>query len=308
MNINELMAVMEARKKEATIDVKGEKPKDNDDDLEEDVPTADEDPPEEEDENPDEGNEEEPQEDDDTPEEAPDADDAEGEPEEAPNADDTDEPPTAEDNPPAENEDTAGDEPPAAEGEDEGTPEEAPDAEGDAPEEGGDTDEPPTAEDNEGDAEAEGGEEAPPDADENAEDNPDEEGNDTGDDNDISASSDMDNGDDPAALAEADKKNNIIHLRTNFITLYKDIINFKDRIDDAEKSNALVTATYRQVKENLAKLAESVFIYIVRYFDNTDYDINLFNYNQIIQIIRINLEMVKKAKNTIDKNDETSKK
>jgi len=37
------------------------------------------------------------------------------------------------------------------------------------------------------------------------------------------------------------------------------------------------------------------------YYDNTEPDMNLYNYNYILQIMRVNLEMIKKMKDTEDK-------
>ena len=111
---------------------------------------------------------------------------------------------------------------------------------------------------------------------------------------------DMGNGLDPKQLAEDDKKNNILHLRTNFINLYKEVDNFIYRISEGSIDNVIISATYRSVKENLIKIKNSIYTYIARYYDITDYDINLYNYSEFLEAVRINLAMVKVANNCDD--------
>ena len=110
----------------------------------------------------------------------------------------------------------------------------------------------------------------------------------------------MGNGLDPKQLAEDDKKNNILHLRTNFINLYKEVDNFIYRISEGSIDNVIISATYRSVKENLIKIKNSIYTYISRYYDITDYDINLYNYSEFLEAVRINLAMVKVANNCDD--------
>ena len=110
----------------------------------------------------------------------------------------------------------------------------------------------------------------------------------------------MGNGLDPKQLAEDDKKNNILHLRTNFINLYKEVDNFIYRISEGSIDNVIISATYRSVKENLIKIKNTIYTYIARYYDITDYDINLYNYSEFLEAVRINLAMVKVANNCDD--------
>ena len=205
------------------------------------------------------------------PEEPPAGDDTE----ETPPADDTEEePPTDEDNPPEE------EEPPVDD--DTGTnTEEAPTDEEEPPTDdaGG---EDPEATDGDTQTDDTGGDDAPTEEPE------------------TTPTGDMGNGLDPKQLAEDDKKNNILHLRTNFINLYKEVDNFIYRISEGSIDNVIISATYRSVKENLIKIKNSIYTYISRYYDITDYDINLYNYSEFLEAVRINLAMVKVANNCDD--------
>lgn len=266
----DFFAVLEAKKANAVKP----KSKDNDDEVE-GVPTDDE------------------PEDEEPPTDTDDEDNTESE--EAPtDSDEDEEPPTdTDDDTPQETNEPEPEEPPADDDTEETPP--ADDTE----------EEPPTDEDNPPD------EEEPPTDDAGGEDpeatDGDTQTDDTGGDDapteepeTTTPSGDMGNGLDPKQLAEDDKKNNILHLRTNFINLYKEVDNFIYRISEGSIDNVIISATYRSVKENLIKIKNSIYTYISRYYDITDYDINLYNYSEFLEAIRINLAMVKVANNCDD--------
>ena len=185
------------------------------------------------------------------------------------------------------------DEEPPADTDDNDTPQETNEPGPEEPPADGDTEETPPADDTEGeDPEAAADGETQPD-DTGGDDAPTEEPETT-------PTGDMGNGLDPKQLAEDDKKNNILHLRTNFINLYKEVDNFIYRISEGSIDNVIISATYRSVKENLIKIKNSIYTYIARYYDITDYDINLYNYSEFLEAVRINLAMVKVANNCDD--------
>ena len=110
-----------------------------------------------------------------------------------------------------------------------------------------------------------------------------------------------DNGEDPKSVSELDKKLNKNMLRRSYIELYKTIDGFIDKIDSSDKESILATSTYTQVKLNLISLKDLVMEYIMQYFDKSDDDINLYNYNYFLQILRVNLEMIRVFKDTEEK-------
>ena len=134
--------------------------------------------------------------------------------------------------------------------------------------------------------------------------------NDTGEDDDPDSGAiqdSSDNGEDPKSISELDKKNNKNMLRRSYIELYKTIDDFIYKIDASDKESILATSTYSQVKTNLNNLKALVMEYIMQYYDKTDEDINLYNYNYFLQIMVVNLEMIrvyKDAEEKINKKDE----
>ena len=133
--------------------------------------------------------------------------------------------------------------------------------------------------------------------------------NDTGEDDDPDSGAiqdSSDNGEDPKSISELDKKLNKNMLRRSYIELYKTIDGFIDKIDSSDKDSILATSTCTQVKNNLISLKSLILEYIMQYFDKTDDDINLYNYNYFLQIRNINLEMIrvyKDAEEKINKKD-----
>ena len=266
---------------------------------EEDPPDPDEDQEDTGEENPEETNPEEPP--------AP-----EGEEDNPPPDDgmDTDAPPDpgatdAATNPPA---DTAGTDPAMPPLDDTGT--DTPPVEGDNPPDANSGENPAPADDvgagNDPNADATGGDNLEDmDADFGGEDNPEDgkepnadadQGADMGD---VNATSDMsENGEDPQKITEIDKKNNKTMLRNNYVELYNTISSFISSIDNSDKESIIASVTYNQVKRNLLNLRQFVMRYLMMYYEDNEADINLYNFNYIIQILEINLEMIRKMKST----------
>ena len=116
---------------------------------------------------------------------------------------------------------------------------------------------------------------------------------------DVNATSDMsENGEDPQKITEIDKKNNKTMLRNNYVELYNTISSFISSIDNSDKESIIASVTYNQVKRNLLNLRQFVMRYLMMYYEDNEADINLYNFNYIIQILEINLEMIRKMKST----------
>ena len=105
----------------------------------------------------------------------------------------------------------------------------------------------------------------------------------------------QDNSADPVNMDEVDKKNATIILLRNFISLYKTILSFKQKVSEAKKESVLASVTFSQVQDNLIRLASMVYKYIVMYYDNNNHEMNLYNYNYFKEIMRLNLEMLRKV-------------
>jgi hypothetical protein len=112
--------------------------------------------------------------------------------------------------------------------------------------------------------------------------------------NSFSAASD--NGEDTKNITETDKKNNIIILRNAYVKLYSEVNAFIGKMQNTRKDSVLSVATYAQVKDNMEKLRSFLMDYICIYYDTNEYEINLFNFEYILQHIRVNIKMIAKMK------------
>ena len=123
-------------------------------------------------------------------------------------------------------------------------------------------------------------------------------------------SSDDGGGEDPEGTApEQDgaknAKVNSIVLLDNFISLYKMINGTVKKISESRKDNILASVTFNQVKTNLEKLSDIVYKYITLYYDGNDHTLNLYNFKYFMEILKLNLEMIRKVTST-NKETETS--
>nr|DAR84758.1 MAG TPA: hypothetical protein [Caudoviricetes sp.] len=108
--------------------------------------------------------------------------------------------------------------------------------------------------------------------------------------------------------AQDDGKNskvNTIVLLDNFISLYKMIDNTIKKISESRKDNILASVTFNQVRANLSRLAGVVYKYITLYYDGNDHALNLYNFKYFMEILKLNLEMIRKVSST-NKETETS--
>lgn len=153
-------------------------------------------------------------------------------------------------------------------------------------------------------------EDAPPEPDDNGEDSdvPPEDGGNPGDEGEGSEvapdggeSPDMS----PAQDSGKNSKVNTIVLLDNFISLYKMIDNTIKKISESRKDNILASVTFNQVRANLSRLAGVVYKYITLYYDGNDHALNLYNFKYFMEILKLNLEMIRKVTST-NKETETS--
>lgn len=160
---------------------------------------------------------------------------------------------------------------------------------------------------NDPNAQAEGGDEQQdPNADPNAEGGAEGEGEEgegddgNGDINDMDSANSFsdasDNGEDTKSLTDNDKKNNIIILRNAYVNLYSEVVSFIGKMQNTRKDSILAVATYSKVKENMEYLRRFLMDYICIYYDTNEYEINLFNFEYILQHIRVHVKMIEKMK------------
>ena len=161
--------------------------------------------------------------------------------------------------------------------------------------------------------EDDGGDEEPP-SDEDMEEPPAEDGEDSDTSPEDGAEPDADGeGGDAAPDGEGtpdqdigkNSKVNTIVLLDNFISLYKMIDNTIKKISESRKDNILASVTFNQVRANLSRLAGVVYKYITLYYDGNDHALNLYNFKYFMEILKLNLEMIRKVSST-NKETETS--
>lgn len=109
----------------------------------------------------------------------------------------------------------------------------------------------------------------------------------------------------PAQDIGKNSKVNTIVLLDNFISLYKMIDNTIKKISESRKDNILASVTFNQVRANLSRLAGVVYKYITLYYDGNDHALNLYNFKYFMEILKLNLEMIRKVSST-NKETETS--
>lgn len=171
----------------------------------------------------------------------------------------------------------------------------------------------PTTDDDSGDDTPdegdEEGDEPPPEPDEDGSDAEDTPPDDAGGEPGTEGEATPEGGDSMDSAPEQDggknSKVNTIVLLDNFISLYKMIDNTIKKISESRKDNILASVTFNQVRANLSRLAGVVYKYITLYYDGNDHALNLYNFKYFMEILKLNLEMIRKVTST-NKETETS--
>ena len=119
-------------------------------------------------------------------------------------------------------------------------------------------------------------------------------------------SSEEDNGlggDDEESIKNQERVRNVLLLR-NFIRMYKQIQVFSQKISESRRNNLLIIVASSQVIDNLKKLEGVVYKYIIMSYDNNSYEVNLYNFNYFLEVMKLNLEMIKKANDSNNQEEE----
>lgn len=120
------------------------------------------------------------------------------------------------------------------------------------------------------------------------------------------SNSDEQNASEPSQDISKNSKVNTIILLDNFISLYKMIDSTIKKISESRKDNILASVTFNQVRANLSRLAGVVYKYITLYYDGNDHTLNLYNFKYFMEILKLNLEMIRKVVSSTNKETETS--
>ena len=110
-------------------------------------------------------------------------------------------------------------------------------------------------------------------------------------------------GDDEESIANQEKVRNVLLLRS-FIKIYKQIQIFSQKISESRRNNILTIVASSQVLDNLKKLEGVVYKYIIMSYDNNTYEVNLYNFNYFLEVMRLNLEMIRKANESSEQEED----
>jgi hypothetical protein len=83
----------------------------------------------------------------------------------------------------------------------------------------------------------------------------------------------------------------------DFISLYKNIKENINRISTMKKADPLATSIIAQVIKNMTLLSDNLFQYVYVIYSTKKYIENLYQFNCYIEMVRVNIEMLKKIKN-----------
>ena len=96
-------------------------------------------------------------------------------------------------------------------------------------------------------------------------------------------------------MTPAEQTANSILLLRNYIKLHREIRHQIVRIQESRRESLLASVTYDQVIQNLTNIKDMVHKYILLIFDNAPYEENLFNFDNTIEMVQWNIEMLKKV-------------
>ena len=103
----------------------------------------------------------------------------------------------------------------------------------------------------------------------------------------------------------------IVALLRSYISLYNLINRTIRKLGESRKNSVLASVTYNQVKSNLYTLADMIFKYIILEFDGTPHEINVYNFNYMLEIFNWNVEMLETVdriqKKAMEKSDKLKK-
>lgn len=97
---------------------------------------------------------------------------------------------------------------------------------------------------------------------------------------------------------EKNKKNKLIR---DFISFYNLIKNAIDKISEVDKTDIITNKISTQVMINLTNLRKLLFDYITMKFNMNSYVVNLYQYNQFLEALKINIKMLQKINVLNDK-------
>ena len=114
----------------------------------------------------------------------------------------------------------------------------------------------------------------------------------------------IDNGDETENISDAQNK----YLVQDFIELFNRLEEIQNVLRNDERIQLRGNPIFIKVRQNLEKLNDVVYDYVINKFSNNSYVANLYQFNLIIQAMNINIQMLENIKEFNDKNKDGGKK
>lgn len=85
-------------------------------------------------------------------------------------------------------------------------------------------------------------------------------------------------------------------LLEDYINIYNRCKDFLSKMDNIDRSDAIVSQVILQVKKNIERIKIVVWEYISYEYDKNNYVMNLYRYNQFIEAFKLNIQMLSRTK------------
>lgn len=85
-------------------------------------------------------------------------------------------------------------------------------------------------------------------------------------------------------------------LLEDYINIYNRCKDFLTKMDNIDRSDAIVSQVVLQVRKNIERIKTVVWEYISYEYDKNNYVMNLYRYNQFIEAFKLNIQMLSRTK------------
>ena len=98
----------------------------------------------------------------------------------------------------------------------------------------------------------------------------------------------------PMPEENGDKTKNTFLIR-DFMNLYFTSLNLVEKVNNIKKTSLIKNKIYLQVAKNINEMNDTLYDYIVNNFSNNSYVFNLYQFNLFLEVLNVNVEMLKKS-------------
>lgn len=102
------------------------------------------------------------------------------------------------------------------------------------------------------------------------------------------------NEENPVPERDGDKTKNTYLIR-DFMNLYFTTLKLIDKVNNIKKTSLVKNTIFLQVARNLSEMTDTLYDYIVNNFSNSSYVFNLYQFNLFLEVLNVNVEILKKC-------------